>query len=322
MPIVENALLWTVFTVAIVAILALDLGVLHRRAHVVRPREAALWSGAWVMLALLFAVGVFLHKGTEPGLQFLTGYLIELSLSVDNVFLFAVIFAYFGVPAALQHRVLFWGILSAVVLRGLMIVAGAALIERFHFIIYLFGGLLILTGIKMFLHRNRETDLAESGLVRWMRRTLPVTEQYDGQRFLTRVNGRRMATPLFLVLALVECTDLMFAVDSIPAVFAITRDPFVVFTSNIFAILGLRSLYFLLAGVMDRFHYLKVGLAFVLVFVGLKMLQVVRLPILVSLLVVAGIVAISIIASLLRTRTASHHQDTKSTKREERPASA
>lgn len=300
----DNTLLWIGFATGILVLLALDLGVFHRDAHVVPMREAAAWSAVWFTLAMLFAGGVFFFRGLGSGMEFLTGYLIELSLSVDNVFLFAVIFSYFQVPPAYQHRVLFWGILSAIIMRGIMIAVGAALIARFHWIIYLFGGFLILTGIKMFLHRNKETDPGENALIRLLLRFVPLTERYHGQRFFVRIDGRLLATPLFLVLVLVEFTDLMFAVDSIPAIFAVTRDPFIVFTSNVLAILGLRSLYFLLAGVMDRFQYLKVGLSAILVFVGFKMLGIIKIPILASLLVVVFILTVSVLASLWKTRSA------------------
>jgi tellurite resistance protein TerC len=296
--------LWIVFAAALLLMMALDLGVFHRRAHEVSLREATLWSSVWITLAMLFACGVFLFRSTKDGMLFLTGYLIELSLSVDNVFLFAVIFTYFQVPALYQHRVLFWGIIGAIAMRGVMILAGSALINRFHFIIYLFGALLITTGVKMYLHRHQTVDVAESTLLRWLRRILPLTHVYDGQKFFTRIEGKRMATPLFLVLALVEATDLMFAIDSIPAIFAVTRDPFIVFTSNVFAILGLRSMYFLLAHVMDRFRYLKVGLSVILIFVGLKMLGEpwVEVPVGASLAVVVVVLAVAVTASLVATR--------------------
>jgi tellurite resistance protein TerC len=306
----DNALLWIGFAAVIVVMLALDLGVFHRKAHRVPVREAAAWSLVWFSLAMIFAAGVFLQRGATAGMEFLTGYLIELSLSVDNVFLFAVIFGYFQVPSIYQHRVLFWGILSAVIMRGLMIVAGAALIRQFHWIIWVFGAFLILTGIKMFLHRNREADVSESSLIRFLKRRLRFTDEYDGQRFFTRRKGLFYATPLFLVLALVEFTDIMFAVDSIPAIFAITTDPFIVFTSNIFAILGLRSLYFLLSGVMDKFYYLKVGLSAILVFVGFKMLGLVKIPIAISLGVVIAILGVAILASALRS-SRLHRQESE-----------
>ncbi|HZO87180.1 MAG TPA: TerC family protein [Chthonomonadaceae bacterium] len=297
-----HTILWIAFAVTILFFLALDLGVLHRQAHTVTLREAGLWSALWAGLAMAFAGGVFLFRGHTAGLQFLTGYVIELSLSVDNVFLFAVIFTYFQVPARYQHRVLSWGVFSAVVMRGIMIAAGAALFRQFAWIIYVFGAFLILTGIKLFLRRNERADISKNPLIRWLQRALPFTERYDGQKFFTQIDGVRYSTPLLLVLTLVESTDLLFALDSIPAVFAVTRDPFIVFTSNIFAILGLRSLYFLLAGIMGLFRYLSVGLSAILVFVGVKMLASawgLHIPIEVSLPVIAGILALSIGASLL-----------------------
>jgi len=295
-------ILWGLFAIVIPLILAFDLGVLHRKAHTVSLREATLWSAAWVTLALLFAAGVFYFRGAARGLEFLTGYIIELSLSVDNVFLFAVIFTHFQVPPKYQHRVLSWGVMGAILMRALMIVSGAALIHRFEWIIHVFGAFVILTGVKMFLQRDKEPDVENSGLLRWLRRHIPLTNEYDGQNFFTRSDGRVLATPLFFVLVLVEITDLLFALDSIPAIFAVTKNPFIVFTSNIFAILGLRSLYFLLAGVMQLFHYLAVGLSAILIFVGLKMVGLVDIPIGYSLLVIAAILAASIGASLLKAR--------------------
>lgn len=297
--------LWIAFGAIIALALLIDLGMMHRKAHTIPLREAALISGAWLVIAMLYATGVFMVRGKETGIEFLTGYVIELSLSVDNVFLFAVLFTYFQIPTKYQHRVLSWGVLSAVVMRGAMIAAGDALLDRFHWIIYVFGVFLILTGIKMFLHRNEEAHPENNGLVRWLRSRVPLTEEYDGQKFFTHVDGKRLATPLFFVLALIELTDLMFALDSIPAIFAITDDAFVVFTSNIFAIMGLRALYFLLAGVMDLFVYLPIGLSAVLVFVGGKMLAEawnIEIPILYSLLIIASILAIAIFASLAKAR--------------------
>jgi tellurite resistance protein TerC len=302
---VMTTVLGVAFITGVLFILALDMGVLHRRAHTVSLREAALWSALWVGLAMLFAVGVFAYRGVEDGMQFLTGYVIELALSVDNVFLFLVIFSYFNVPAKHQHRVLFWGVLSAIVMRGAMIGVGAALLHRFHWILYVFGGFLILTSVKMFLSRNKKADPGRSPLVRGLRRVLPLTGEYDGQRFLTRRAGRWLATPLLLVLALVEVTDLIFATDSIPAIFAITTDTFIVFTSNILAVLGLRSLYFMLSGIIPLFHYLSVGLSAILVFVGGKMLGTAwgfHLPVWLSLLIIASILALSVAASVRKTR--------------------
>ena len=285
------------------AMLALDLGVFHRKAHVVTFRESIAWTAVWVALALLFNGWIWHHYGPQKALQFFTGYLIEKSLSVDNVFVFALLFSYFAVPAVYQHKVLFWGILGALVMRAIMIAAGAALIAKFTWIIYVFGAFLILTGIKMVVKREEEIHPERNPVVRWFKRLMPVTADYRRDKFFVFENGRRYATPLFVVLLLVEVSDLIFAVDSIPAIFAVTTDPFIVYTSNVFAILGLRSLYFALAGVMGKFHYLKIGLGAVLAFVGVKMLlahTAYKIDTLVSLGVVAGILAVSVVASLLR----------------------
>ncbi len=296
--------LWAGFTGFVVLMLALDLGVFHRKAHVVGFREALSWSAVWVALALLFGAGVWWKFGPDRGLEYLTGYLIEKSLSVDNIFVFVVIFASLGIPAIHQHRVLFWGILSALVLRAGMIFAGTALLERFHWLIYVFGAFLVLTGVKLFLARGQADRPEDSLAMRIVRRILPCTDRPDGDRFFTRVDGRRVATPLFLALVLVEVTDVIFAVDSIPAIFAVTTDPFIVFTSNIFAILGLRSLYFLLAGLAGKFRYLKAGLAVVLVYVGLKMglVDFVKVPAPLSLGIVMGILGVAVGASLAAAR--------------------
>ncbi|NLH99184.1 MAG: TerC family protein [Chthonomonadales bacterium] len=294
--------MWLGFGALVVAVLAIDLGLFNRKAHTPSFKEAAAWSAVWVSLAVLFGVWVFVREGHDLGLQFATGYLVELSLSVDNVFLFAVLFTHFQVARRYQHRLLFWGIIGAVVMRGIMIAAGTALINRFHWVVIVFGVFLIWTGIRMFLHRNREMDVSEMAVLRWLRRHVRISETYDGQRFFTRKDGALYATPLFVVLVLVELTDLMFAVDSIPAVLAISRDPFIVFTSNVFAILGLRSFYFLLAGVMEMFEYLTVGLAGVLVFVGVKMLGIWHIPTTWSLAVIVAILAAAIAASLLKAR--------------------
>ena len=293
--------LWAGFLGFVAVMLALDLGVFHRKAHQVRLKEALGWRLVWVSLALVFNGLVWWKFGSQAGIEFLTGYLIEKSLSVDNIFVFVVIFGSLSIPAAYQHRVLFWGILSALVLRAGMIFAGTALLARFHWLVYVFGGFLILTAVKLVVawRAGGEGASTENRLLALARRVLPTTDRYDGQRFLTRVNGRRLATPLLLALVLVEVTDVIFAVDSIPAVLAITADPFIVFTSNVFAILGLRSLYFLLAGVVDRFRYLKLGLAGVLGFVGAKMLavEVYKIPAAWSLVVIAAILGTSIVAS-------------------------
>jgi tellurite resistance protein TerC len=293
-------ILWGGFLAFVLGMLALDLGVFHRKAHVVGFREAALWSGAWVILALAFGAGIWALDGREHGLEFLTGYVIEKALSVDNIFVFVVIFSAFGVPAAHQHRVLFWGILGALVMRGVFIVVGAAMIERFHWVLYAFGVILLLTGIKLLMQRSIEVHPERNPIFRWFRRIVPAVADYHGGRFTVVKDGRRFATPLLLVLVAIEASDLVFAVDSIPAVFAVTQDPFIVFTSNIFAILGLRAMYFLLADVVTRFTYLKVGLALVLVFVGAKMLlaEVYKIPILASLVVVALLIGGSVVASL------------------------
>jgi tellurite resistance protein TerC len=293
--------LWAAFNVVVFVMLALDLGVFHRKAHTVHLREAAIWSAVWIGLSLVFNGVVYLWKGSEAGLQFLTGYLIEKSLSIDNIFVFVLIFSYFSVPAAYQHRVLFWGILGALVMRAILIAAGVVLIEKFHWIIYVFGAFLIFTGWRMARHSEVEIHPEANPVVRLARRFLPLHPNYEGQRFFVRQGGRLLATPLFLVLLIVESTDLVFAVDSIPAILAISTDPFIVYTSNVFAILGLRALYFLLAGIIDRFRYLRVGLAVVLVFVGFKMVvsDLYRIPIAVALGVVGGVILASIIASLV-----------------------
>ncbi|MFY9343201.1 MAG: TerC family protein [Planctomycetota bacterium] len=292
--------LYAGFTGLVLLLLALDLGVFHRKAHVVRFREALVWSVVWVGLALAFNGWVWSAFGEQKGLEFLTGYLIEKSLAVDNIFVFLVVFSYFAVPPQYQHRVLFWGILGALVMRGVFIWLGAELLEQFHWMIYVFGGFLVLTGIKLAMRNDAQIDPGRNPVVRMFREWIPTTRRYHRDRFWVRRRGMWLATPLLLVLVLIEFTDLVFAVDSIPAIFAITSDPFLVYTSNIFAILGLRSMYFLLAGVMHRFHLLKLGLALVLVFVGVKMclLGFYKIPTAISLLVVAGIIASSVAASL------------------------
>ena len=305
--------LWVGFNAFVLAMLALDLFVFHKQAHEVSLKEAGGWSAFWIALALLFNYGVYRFLGAEQGLEFLTGYLIEKALSVDNIFVFVLIFSYFNVPARDQHRVLFWGILGALVMRGVMIAAGAALILEFLWIIYLFGAFLVFTGIRMATQSEHSIEPESNPVIRLLRRFTPVTSEYHGQSFFVRkeVGGRlrQVATPLFVVLVLVETTDLIFAVDSIPAIFAITTDPFIVYTSNVFAILGLRALYFLLAGVIHRFHFLKLGLSVVLVFVGVKMLlvDVYKIPIGVSLAVIALVLGSSVVASLLWPKAAEAH---------------
>ncbi len=298
--------LWVGFAVFILLMLSLDLGLFNRKAHTIRYREAATWSVVWVSLAMTFAVLVFYYRGTQSGLEFLTGYLIELSLSVDNLFVFLLIFSYFKVPSRFQHRVLFWGVLGALIMRLTMIFIGAALIQRFHWIIYVFGIFLVYTGIKMFTQKDTNIEPEHNPVVRFVTRFVPIVRYYDEQKFFTMVNGRRTGTLLLLVLTIVEVTDLVFAVDSIPAIFAVTTDTFIVYTSNVFAILGLRSMYFLLAGVVEKFHYLKTGLAIVLTFIGTKMLVVaagIHVPIEISLAFVAVVLGSSVVASLIWPKT-------------------
>ena len=291
---------WIGFAVFILAMLAVDLGVFHRVSHEVRAGEAMIWSGVWIALALLFNLGLYYLRGPEPALEFLTGYLIEKSLSVDNIFVFLLIFTYFRVPPRYQHRVLFWGVLGALIMRAILIALGISLIQRFHWVIYVFGAFLILTGVKMALDKDKEIDPERNPALRLFRRFAPVTNNYQEGKFFVRQGGRRFATPLLIALLVVETTDLVFAVDSIPAILAITRDPFIIYTSNVFAILGLRALYFALAGVMRSFHYLHYGLSAILVFVGAKMLMAdfYKIPVGVALGVVGGILVISVIASL------------------------
>jgi tellurite resistance protein TerC len=302
LPSIGTPGLWLGFTAFVLALLALDLGVFHRDPHEIRLREALGWSVVWVALALAFTGWVTWAFGRERGLEFLTGYLIEKALAVDNVFVFLVVFSTFAVPAAYLHRVLFWGILGALVMRAVFILLGAALLERFHWVMYLFGAFLVLTGVKLLLHRDAELHPERNPVFRLFTRLVPSVPSYHGPRFTVVHRGRRHATPLLLVLVCVELTDVVFAVDSIPAIFAVTKDPFIVYTSNIFAILGLRAMFFLLAGVVDRFYFLKEGLAVVLAFVGVKMLlaDLAKIPIGVSLAVIAGVLAVAIGASWLR----------------------
>jgi len=303
---VGSPALWAGFIGIVIVMLALDLGVFHRKAHVVGFKEASIWTGVWITLSLIFNGFIWWKFGSKAGTEFLTGYLIEKSLSIDNIFVFVVIFGSMKIPALYQHRVLFWGILSALVLRALMIFAGVAALERFHWLIYVFGVFLIVTGLKLFLdwRKGEEEHPEENWFMRFIRKTVPSTSRLDGQKFFTMENGRKLATPLFMALILVEITDVIFALDSIPAIFAITRDPFIVFTSNIFAILGLRSMYFMLAGMMEKFGYLKVGLSAVLVFVGTKMalVDLFHIPSAISLLVIAACIGGSIAASLIKAK--------------------
>jgi tellurite resistance protein TerC len=294
--------LWIGFSLFILTMLSLDLGLFNRKAHTIRYREAWIWSAVWVTLAMVFAGIVFYYLGSQRGFEFVTGYIIELSLSVDNLFVFLILFSYFKVPAKFQHRVLFWGVMGALVMRLTMIFVGAALINRFHWIIYIFGAFLVYTGIKMFRQEELDVQPEQNPIVRLVTRFLPISRHYDEEKFFTRANGKLTGTLLLLVLMVVEVTDLVFAVDSIPAIFAVTTNTFIVYTSNVFAILGLRSMYFLLAGVVDKFRYLRVGLAIVLTFIGLKMLISafgLIIPIKVSLGFVALVLIGSVVASLV-----------------------
>ena len=301
----ESIWLWVGFNIFVLAMLALDLGVFHRKAHVVSLRESLTWTVVWVVLALIFTGGMWHFAGSQKALEFFTGYLIEKSLSVDNLFVFALLFSYFAVPPQFQHKVLFWGILGALIMRAVMIALGATLIAKFSWIIYVFGAFLILTGIKMIVKREEEIHPERNPIVRWFKKLMPVTSDYRGDKFFVRENGILIATPLFVVLLLLEFSDLIFAVDSIPAIFAVTQDTFIVYTSNVFAILGLRSLYFALAGVMDKFHYLKIGLGVVLTFVGVKMLLVHtawKIDTLIALGVIVLILTASVVLSLLHPK--------------------
>ena len=301
---VHEPAVWIGFSVLVVGLLVLDLGVLNRKSHVLSFREALSWSTGLVTLALLFGVFLWVREGTQTALEYYTGYIIELSLSVDNLFVFLLIFQYFAVPAELQPRILKWGILGALVMRAIMIALGALLLQKFTWIIYIFGGILIITGIRMFRGSGDRIEPDRNPLVRLVRRFVPMMDAYNGQKFIVRGIRGWMATPLLLVLLLVEWSDLVFAIDSIPAIFAVTRDPFIVYSSNVFAILGLRALFFVLAGMMDRFEYLKPGVAAILVFVGFKMLLngLFHMPTIVSLAVIVGILGGSVVLSMRKTR--------------------
>jgi len=314
--IATNMWFWVIFIAFVLAMLALDLGVFHRKIHIIHPKEASAWVAVWVALALLFAAGLFFVYGHHVALRFLTGYVIEESLSIDNIFVMVLIFEYFRVPPICQHRVLFYGILGALVMRGLFIGLGTVLLARFHWVIYVFGAMLIVTAIRMALKQDEEFEGERNPVVRAARRLLPLTDEFHGKHFFVLEQGRKVATPLFLVLVLVEVTDLVFAIDSIPAIFGVTRDPFIVFTSNIFAILGLRSMYFLLAAVVDRFYLLKYGIAIILAFVGVKMIcePWFHIEIFVSLAVILGVLGASIGASLIwpqRHDSAGNQQATR-----------
>jgi tellurite resistance protein TerC len=298
----EGAIFWIGFNLFVIVMLALDLGVFHKHTHKVPVREAVIWTAVWVTLAMIFMGFIYFDLGKIKALEFLTGYVIEYSLSVDNIFVFIMIFSYFAVDDRYQHKVLFWGIIGALIMRAIFIFAGVALINRFHWIIFIFGGFLIITGIRMLFQKDTSVDPEKNPVVRFFRKILPVTGTMHGERFFIKKDKRLYATPLFLVLLVIETSDLIFAVDSIPAILAITQDSFIVYTSNIFAIMGLRSLYFAVSGIMEYFRYLKIGLAFVLTFVGLKMFGSgfgLKIPIILSLLTILSILLISIMASVI-----------------------
>ncbi|HEX2061670.1 MAG TPA: TerC family protein [Thermoanaerobaculia bacterium] len=301
METIASPTLWIIFSVFVLGMLALDLGVFNRKAHEVHFKEALTWSFIWVALSMAFNWWIYHEFGSQKALEFLTGYLIEKALSVDNIFVFVVLFASFAVPKMYQHRVLFWGVIGAIVMRAIFIGLGAALVARFHWIMYVFGAILIFTGFKLMAEGDADPHPEKNPLYKFARRLMPATPEYHGKQFTIVKDGRRYATPLLLVLIAIEATDVVFAVDSIPAIFAITTDPFIVYTSNIFAILGLRAMYFLLAGVIDKFHFLKYGLACVLLFVGVKMVIAdwYKVPIVASLIVIASLLGLSIAASII-----------------------
>jgi tellurite resistance protein TerC len=304
---VNELWLYVPFGVIVLLMLAIDLGVFNRKAHEVGLKEAILWSIVWTVVALIFNAGVFVYAGTTKGLEFFTGYVIERALSFDNLFVFVLIFSYFGVPARYHHRALFWGVVGALITRALFIAAGAALITRFEWILYLFGALLIYSGWKMLREKDFEVAPEKNIFIRAARKLFPVAEGFESGTFFLRQDRMLYVTPLFLVLVTVETTDIIFAVDSIPAVFGVTQDPFIVFTSNIFAILGLRASYFVLSGVMETFYYLSHGLSVVLIFIGAKMLlaDVVHISIGISLAIVVGVLIVAVLASLVKQRTDS-----------------
>jgi len=291
---------WIIFNAFVLMMLALDLGVFHRKSHDVTVKEALTWTFVWIFMSLIFNTIIYFWKGQQQALEFFTGYLVEKALSVDNIFVFIMIFSYFQIPTKYQHKVLFWGIIGALIMRIIFIFAGVALLEKFHFTIYIFGALLIFTGYRMFKHTNLKIDPDKNPVIKFFKRFIPVSANLHDDKFFIKMDGKRFATPLFLVLILIETTDLIFAVDSIPAILAITQDQFIVYTSNVFAILGLRSLYFALAGIVHRFWLLSYGLAVVLIFVGLKMILIdfYKIPIEWSLLFIATIISGSIFLSL------------------------
>jgi tellurite resistance protein TerC len=295
---------WIIFNLFVIVMLALDLGVFHRGTKEIKVKDALIWTTIWITLALIFCFGIYHFTGKEKGLEFLAGYVIEKSLSVDNIFVFMLIFSYFNVPAQYQHKVLFWGIIGALIMRALLIVAGIALIERFHQIIYVFAAFLVFTGVRMFFQRDEKTEPEKNFLIRFLRKVLPVSPEFHEGNFFVRLNGRLYVTLLFIVVITVEVSDLVFAVDSIPAILAVSEDPFIVYTSNVFAILGLRSLYFALAGLHDRFAYFKYGLALILVFVGVKMFltDIYKIPVWMALTVIVTLLLGSTLFSVFMAR--------------------
>jgi len=297
----ESTVLWTSFNAFVLGMLALDLGVFHKKSHTVSVREALTWTGVWVTLALFFNLFVYFYFGEELAVEFFTGYLIEKSLSVDNIFVIIMIFSYFQVPQEYQHKVLFWGILGALVMRVIFIFSGIELIHRFHWLIYIFGGFLVFTGVRMLTASEQKFDPEKNPIMKISRKLFSITPTFDGDNFFTRRDGKTWVTPLFLVVIMIETTDLIFAVDSIPAILAISEDPFIVYTSNVFAILGLRSLYFALSGIEKYFHYLKFGLSAILVFVGTKMciMDFYKIPVAISLIIIVFVLTIAMIASVL-----------------------
>ena len=297
----EAAISWSIFGIVVFSLLFLDLKVLNKKAHEIKVKEALLISAFWIGLALLFNLGIYFWEGQGKAVEFLTGYLLEKSLSVDNLFIFLIIFSYFKVPAEYQHKVLFWGIIGAIIMRFIFIFAGIALVNKFHWLMYVFGAFLVFVGVKLALHKDKNLNPGDNIVFKLFKRYLPFSSEYSGDSFFARIDGKLVATPLFLVLLVIETTDVVFAVDSIPAIFAITLDPFIVFTSNIFAILGLRALYFALAGIMGMFRYLAYGLSVILVFIGVKMLVagVFKVPTLYALGFITGILALSVVLSLL-----------------------
>ncbi len=311
---VGSPLLWVGFTVLVFGILALDLGLFQRKPKDLHFKEALFWVLIWVVTGLTFNAGIWFWFGPQKGLEFFTGYLIEYALSVDNIFVFLIVFSYFAVPSKYQHRVIFWGILGAMLMRGIFIGAGSILLQKFHWILYIFGGFLIFTGIRTMFGQGEEHDPSKNPVFRIFRKWVPMTTEFHGSKFIVKRDGRKLATPLLLVLVVVECTDVIFAIDSVPAIFAITHDPFIIFSSNIFAILGLRALYFVLAGVMGRLRYLKVGLGLILTFVGIKMVieKLYKFPIGASLAIIGTILALSVIASLVYQKRQIQTAETRS----------